>query len=258
MQSKLQKRAIRAAFSDAAANYDGVAHVQRRIADALLQKCHPVNGITLDAGCGTGYALNALRSLGGGCLALDHANAMLEKANDGGGDVPRVCGDIEALPLRDSCIALYYSSLAWQWTEVARAIDEAARALEPGGQLAVATLGPDTLKELREAFQQADSDEHVRHFTAIDTYSALLQTAGFEAIEIQRTAFVVHAQDFRSMLHDIKTLGAHVVDTQRRQGLFGVQRFRRAETHHERLREPDGLPLTYDAVFITARRRPNS
>jgi hypothetical protein len=34
-----------------------------------------------------------------------------------------------------------------------------------------------------------------------------------------------------------------------------VQRFRRAEAHYERLREEAGLPLTYDAIFITARRR---
>ena len=253
MQIDLQKRAIRAAFGNAAARYDDIAHVQRRIANALLARCQPGSGIVLDAGSGTGYVTEELRALGTSCLALDHAAPMLLQSR-----CDSVCGDIEDLPLRSACVALYYSSLAWQWTDAPRAIAEAARVMQPGGQLAVATLGPDTLWELRDAFRHADDAEHVRKFVAPENYAAQLATAGFESIEIQRLSFVAHAPDFRSMLHDIKALGAHIVGTRRPQGLFGVQRFRRAEAHHERLREESGLPLTYDTVFMTARRTKNT
>jgi malonyl-CoA O-methyltransferase len=165
-----------------------------------------------------------------------------------------ICADIEALPLRAASIGLYYSSLAWQWTDASRAIAEAARVLLPGGRLAVATLGPDTLRELREAFRKADDVEHVRQFVPADYYTPQLIEAGFDVIEVHRAPFVTHAADFRSILHDIKALGAHVIDSRRPQGLFGVQRFRRVESHYERLRDERGLPLTYDAVFISARR----
>jgi malonyl-CoA O-methyltransferase len=248
MQADLHKRAVRAAFGNAAARYDSVAYVQRRIANALLGRCEKTSGIALDAGSGTGYALEELRALSTSCVALDHAAPMLRQAEAGG-----VCGDIEALPLHAACIALYYSSLAWQWTDATRSISEAARVLQPGAQLVIATLGPGTLSELRDAFARADNAEHVRRFATADSYASQLAAAGFNNIEISAAPFVAHAPDFRSMLRDIKTLGAHVM-ADRPRGLFGIQRFRRAEAHYESLREAAGLPVTYEAVFITARR----
>jgi malonyl-CoA O-methyltransferase len=249
MQVDSEKRAIRAAFSNAALRYDSVAHIQRRIADALLTKCPATTGIALDTGSGTGYAMKPLRTLGASSIALDHAAPML-LASIG----VAICGDIEALPVREASIALYYSSLAWQWTDTTSAIAEAARVLQPGGALAVASLGPRTLKELRQAFRRADDAEHVRQFVPTESYMPQLIAAGFESIEISCSEFVAYAIDFRTLLHDIKTLGAHVVGQPRRRGLFGVQAFRRAESYYCSLREEAGLPLTYEAVFITARR----
>ncbi|HSD36333.1 MAG TPA: methyltransferase domain-containing protein [Rhodocyclaceae bacterium] len=248
MQTDLHKRAVRAAFGNAATRYDTVAHVQRRIADVLLSKCAKTSGMALDAGSGTGYARETLHALSASCAALDHAAPMLLQAGSDG-----VCGDIEALPLHAACIALYYSSLAWQWTDATRSIGEAARVLQPGGQLVVATLGPGTLSELRAAFAQADDAEHVRRFVSADSYAPQLAAAGFKDIEISVASFVAHAPGFRGLLHEIKTLGAHVM-TDRPRGLFGIQRFRRAEDYYESLRETPGLPVTYEAVFITARR----
>ncbi|MEC5387926.1 methyltransferase domain-containing protein [Uliginosibacterium sp. H3] len=249
MQADLHKRAVRTAFSDAAARYNSVAHVQRRIADDLLARCAKTSGLALDAGSGTGYAKDALSELGTSCLALDHAVPMLLQSSGDG-----VCGDIEALPLQRASVALYFSSLAWQWTDASQSISEAARVLQPGGQLMVATLGPGTLAELREAFAQADDVEHVRRFATASGYAAQLLAAGFDHVDVSTKAFVAHARDFRGMLHEIKTLGAHVVDIHRPRGLFGIQRFRRAENHYEHLRKAAGLPITYEAVFLSARR----
>lgn len=249
MQPDPEKRAIRAAFGKAALRYDSVAHIQRCIADALLAKCPATVGMALDAGSGTGYATEKLRALGTACLALDHAVPMLLALSG-----ENICGDIEALPLRSACVALYYSSLAWQWADASYAITEAARVLQPGGTLAVATLGPATLGELRAAFRHADNIEHVRRFMPATSYAAQLAAAGFDGIEIQCKDFVAYASDLRTMLRDIKTLGAHVVGKPRPPGLYGVQGFRRAEAYYHSLREAAGLPLTYDVVFITAQR----
>ncbi len=249
MQADPEKHAIRAAFGNAALRYDSLAHVQRCIADVLLTKCSATAGLALDAGSGTGYAMKKLLALGASCIALDHALPMLLASEDIG-----ICGDIEALPVRSACIALYYSSLAWQWTNAGNAIVEAARVLQPGGTLAVASLGPGTLRELREAFRYADQAEHVRQFVAAESYAPQLLAAGFEAIEIHCSEFIAYAADFRGMLHDIKALGAHVVGPARRPGLSGAQGFRRAESYYQSLREDKGLPLTYEAVFIIARR----
>jgi malonyl-CoA O-methyltransferase len=249
MQTDLHKHAIRTAFGNAANHYDSVAHIQRRIADALLARCAPTSGMALDAGCGTGYAMEKLQTLSPSCVALDHAVPMLLRVQHSS-----ICGDIEALPLRTASVALYYSSLAWQWTNASRSIAEAARVLQPGGQFMVATLGPATLGNLREAFRRADDAEHVRQFAPAETYASQLSAAEFENIVIDSLSFVAHAPDFRSILRDIKTLGAHVIDSRRPRGLFGLRGFRRAEAYYENLREDAGLPVFYDAVFITARR----
>ncbi|MFT3737045.1 MAG: methyltransferase domain-containing protein [Rhodocyclaceae bacterium] len=243
-----EKRAIRQAFGRAASQYDSVARVQREVADALLARIAPGDGLALDAGAGTGYLCRALRQRGQACLALDHAAPMLI------GTQQAVCADIEHLPVTTACLQLYASSLAWQWTQPAQAIAEAARVLQPGGQLRVATLGPQTLAELREAYRHADAHDHVRHFDTAELYAPLLQAAGFVNIRVERQRFHVHAASLRQGLRELRTLGAHVVSGNRPRGLSGARGFRRAEAWYEALREEDGLPFTYDVVFLSARR----
>ena len=43
-----------------------------------------------------------------------------------------------------------------------------ARVLQPGGEFVASTLGPNTLKELRWAWQQVDDYQHVNEFIAED------------------------------------------------------------------------------------------
>ncbi|GAA5159989.1 methyltransferase domain-containing protein [Viridibacterium curvum] len=242
-----EKRAIREAFGRAANQYDSVARVQRAVADALLARVALHEGLALDAGAGTGYLCRALRQRGQACLALDHAAPMLL------GTQQAICADIEHLPIASATLLLYASSLAWQWIRPAQAIAEAARVLQKGGQLQVATLGPQTLAELREAYRQADAHDHVRHFDAADLYAPLLQAAGFADVRVESQRFQVHAASLRAGLRELRTLGAHVVSGNRPRGLSGVRGFRRAEAWYEALREEDGLPFTYDVVFLSAR-----
>jgi malonyl-CoA O-methyltransferase len=250
MPSPAEKRKIRQAFSRAAASYDRVARVQRRICDALLTRLEPsASGIALDAGCGTAYALPALTARGQQCIALDHAIGMLSAQHSAG-----ICADIEQLPLRDACVEQYFSSLAWQWINAEAAIHEAARVLRPGGHLAVATLAPDSLAELRQAMRQADGREHVRSFAASEHYAAMLQAAGFSEIRIERQVFQDHADSLLSLLRDLKALGAHTLDGERSAGFLPRAALQRAAAFYEQYRVEAGLPLSYDVVFLLARR----
>ena len=167
MQAPAPKRAVRAAFDKAADHYDAVAAVQRAACDRLLdlatgQGFQP--GRVLDAGCGTGYALPGLRRRfpAAELLALDFAPAMLRRHP--AGLARPLCADLEHLPLADGCLDAIWSSYALQWCAPGRAFPELARGLRPGGQLWIATLGPGTLAELRDAFRQVDDAEHVLPF----------------------------------------------------------------------------------------------
>lgn len=242
------KNAIRENFSRAAANYDAHAQLQRRIADALLEYCPEHATKILDAGCGTGYSRKALQARSAHYLALDLALGMLAPHAQG------ICADLEQLPLADESIDCYFSSLAWQWTDSRRASAEALRVLQPDGTLVVATMGPASLHEIRRAFLDADHLPHVRHFDPAEKLRLQLQESGFSDITIDQQAMQTHAPDLRTLLHGIKAMGARVVGTPRSSGLYGVQRFRRAIASYEQMREPAGLPMTYDVIFIRARK----
>lgn len=253
MPGKIEKQAIRAAFGRAATRYDTVAEVQRRIARLLLEGS-PVllEGNILDAGCGTGFGAAHLRrqAVAGRVFALDAAHAMcVQSAN-----ALTVCGDIEALPLADASMDLYWSSLAWQWTRPAMAIAEAARVLKPGGSLRVATLGPETLRELRHAFSCADGHPHVRDFDAPELHAELLVSHGFHTITLERSREQTFSPDLTSLLRDIRTLGAAELGQSRRRGLLGRQAWLRLLSAYESFREAPGLPVSYDVITLSATR----
>ena len=168
------KRRVAQAFSRAAESYDSVAQLQRAIADRLLQWLpKEVEGNLLDLGCGTGYAAPHLHACypESPLLHLDLAHGMLTFAREQR-SVPGafyLCGDAEQLPLADASIELIWSSLAVQWCEQPdRLMTELARVLKPGGRCLLATLGPDTLHELKRAWAAVDDDVHVNSFTALE------------------------------------------------------------------------------------------
>ncbi|HEX5127065.1 MAG TPA: malonyl-ACP O-methyltransferase BioC [Rhodocyclaceae bacterium] len=247
-----EKLAIRNAFARAVRTYDAAAAVQRQVADRLLTMCdvHAYDAV-LDAGCGTGYGAHKLLAAQPHiqCVAFDLATEMAARARTNA-----VCGDIEKLPFASNCFDLYWSSLAWQWIDPPRAIAEAARVLRPGGTLRVATLGQYTLCELAHAFAHIDRAMHVRTFAPIQNYPYWLAAAGFTHCEIGNEKITVFADDLRGLLHEIKALGAHVVGSSRRRGLLGRNAWRQLEDRYAELRTPQGLPATYDVVYLSATR----
>lgn len=287
------KRAVREAFNRAASSYDGAAAVQRAACAALARFAapyRPAGSLTrvLDAGCGTGHALALLgeRFPAATLLALDFAPAMLarlvvartgaappgdtERAaiHDAGSDVESecgfahpacaavpLCGDLEALPLADASVDLVWSSLALQWCDPARAFTEFARVLRPGGAAWLATLGPGTLHELREAFAAVDDAEHVIRFHPPGHWLASAAHAGLAVRAHDTCTVYALADDLRSLLADIKAIGAHSVGAGRRRAPLGKAAWRTLQARYERHRRSDGLlPASYDVILIALTR----
>ena len=259
------KRTVRSAFGRAAVSYDSAAGVQREVCQRLaafartLPQTVAVNRV-VDAGCGTGYGLGLLAQLcpGAAQIALDFAPAMLTQlmAADPAPTPPLpLCADLEALPLADASVDAIWSSLALQWCEPAVTLGEFARALRPGGLAWIATLGPRTLHELRDAFAAVDEADHVIRFHPRDHWTAQAIRAGFDVSATEDAAVFALAPDLRTLLHGIKAIGAQSVGPQRRRQPLGRAAWRQLEARYEAHRRDDGLlSATYDVILLGLRK----
>jgi malonyl-CoA O-methyltransferase len=250
-----QAHPVRRAFDRAATGYDAAAKLQRQVCELLLAElAEPLPERILDAGCGTGYALGLLsrRRPDARIVAADFAPAMVTAAMSD--RVPGICADIEALPFADASFDLYWSSLAFQWCDLDRALREAARVLAPGGRLAVSSLAPGTLAELGAAFAGTDRHRHVLDFAPGERLASACAEAGLSAPRLERKTLRFHHDSLAALLRELKALGANQVGAGRRRGLMGRQTWHTMQDHYEARREGAGLPVTFEVVLCTAEK----
>jgi malonyl-CoA O-methyltransferase len=247
----LDKRAVRHRFDNAAGSYDAAADLQRQVADLLFACLPPLSpSLVMDVGAGTGQGLRRLRQRWpqAEVIAVDFAPRMLAIA--GGG----ICADLESLPIAPGCADVYWSNLAWQWCSPHQAAGEASLVLRQRGLLAVSSLGPATLHELRDAFAGIDSSPHVLRFEPIETLASACAAAGLTDIQVNRRTVRLHHCDLRAALRALKALGANEVGGQRRPGLLGRRAWQTIEARYESHRTAAGLPTSYEVHLCTARK----
>jgi malonyl-CoA O-methyltransferase len=253
--------AIRQSFGRASEGYDAVAALQRWCEDALLDqldflKAPPRRILDLGAGTGRGTALLKARFPKAQVIALDLALPMLRAAGARrrwrrGFD--RVCAQVEALPLAPGSIDLVWSSLCLQWSaDLPATWAEIRRVLNPGGMLLLATLGRDTLKELRNSWAAADDRPHVHGFADLAFLGDSLLRAGFRDPVLERELQVRHHADARTLMRELKQLGAHNLHPERTRGLTGRHALARMTAAYEALRTPQGLPASWEIHFAHA------
>jgi len=259
----LDKRLMRRAFEKAAAGYDAAAVLQHEVCRRMLSRLDFVSlqpAAILDAGCGTGNVIAALRARypRAALYALDIAAGMVRLASArlpwwqcalGRGVVP-VCGDIEELPLRAAAVDLVWSNLALQWVnEPPRALGELRRVLAPGGLLMFSTFGPDTLKELRAAYAGADRYTHVNRFIDMHDLGDMLVHAGFADPVMDMEYITLTYADARAVMRDLKAIGAHNVTAGRRPGMTARATLAAAERNYEAFRRDGKLPATFEVIY---------
>ena len=255
----MDKAAVARQFSQAADRYDAAAHLQRKVADRLLAMvCKlelPGKATVVDLGTGTGYCLPRLAEhfAPAHLLALDFSSAMLQQARRRVASVDCVHADLETAPFAEASIDLAISSLALQWLDGPEPfISRMAKALKPGGVLAFATLGPNTLIELKQAWAQVDSQSHVNDFHhAVDWIEAVWQCE--LTLELWREERIeVRYDSPLLLLQELKTLGANHVDRQQAPRNCRLRQMMRQYDHFKR---PDGrYPASWDTFYLLARK----
>lgn len=258
---QLDKAGIRAAFDRASATYEAAAVLQSRVADELLSRLEPFNfrpEVIVDLGAGTGRAAAELkrRYRRSQVIALDLAPGMLQQAVRHQSLLRRfgrVCADAARLPLESSTVDIAFSSLMLQWCDpLDEVFAEVRRVLKPQGFFAFTTFGPDTLKELRSAWAEADAHNHVNRFLDMHDVGDALVRAGLQepVLDVDRTQLTYG--DGLALMRDLKCIGARNATAGRPRALVGRARLQRVLTAYESFRKDGRLPATYEVVYGVA------
>lgn len=258
--TRIDKPALRRSFDRCAARYDRVARLQVEVGERLQARLDWIRiepQRVLDLGCGTGRGLQALmrRWRRAEVVGLDFAPGMLARAARRGRPWRRprlVCADMGALPLAAASVDLVFSNLSLQWCDDLPAqFAELLRVLRPGGLLLFSTLGPDTLRELRQSWAEADAAApHVNEFPDMHEVGDALVGAGFADVVMDVDRIVEWHDEPLSVMRGLHQIGAVNRDRGRRRGLLGRNRLQRACNAYRRFAAADGrLPATWEVVY---------
>ena len=212
---------------------------------ALLQKDYPAAQIIgLDA------AFAMVEAAKVPATALGALNQMLSRLLPAKAGIDLLCGDFGDLPFGPNSLDLVWSNLALHWhPQPDRVFAEWRRVLRVDGLLMFSNFGPDTLRELRTAFAEADEAPHALPFVDMHDFGDQLVEAGFSTPVMDMEVITVTYATPRALLADVRALGGNPLATRRR-GLLGRAAWQRVEAALERQRRPDGkLGLSFEVIY---------
>jgi len=259
---KIHKSWISQSFANAATTYDNAAVLQREVANRLFARLEYIQlspESILDLGSGTGYCSDLLerRFKKTPIYSLDISHGMLKYAKSKEGFLKKLrsqkkylCGDAELIPLKDEMCDMVFSSLALQWCfDLDKTFTDIRRVIKPGGLLMFSTLGPDTLKELRESWKSVDEHAHVNAFIDMHDIGDALLRAGFADPVMDVENITLTYSSVKSLMKDLKHLGSRNALQGRQAGLMGKKKINNMIAAYERFRKDDVLPATYEIVY---------
>jgi len=264
---RIEAARVRRSFDKAAAGYDASAVLQREVARRMAERLDLVKLAptrVLDVGCGTGADLRLLarRYPAAQRLGLDFSHAMLQNTRGRASWLARllpplaareasaVCADAQHLPLAADRMGLVWSNFMLHWLDdPLPALKEMHRVLQVDGLLMFATLGPDTLKELRAVFAATDDAPHVQRFIDMHDLGDMLVASGYTDPVMDMEYLTLTYAGPEEFLRDLRAAGSINALSGRNRGLMGRlawQRLREALAAKMR----DGrLSISFEIVY---------
>jgi len=258
---QLDQDQVRRHFGRAATSYEQHDVLQREVQAALLERLDfytsaPQRVIDVGAGTGRGSAQLKQRYAKAEVIAVDLALPMLRAAKQHASWLKpfmRVCAEATALPLPDHSVDVLHSNLCFQWiVDLPALFGECARVLKPGGLLAFSTFGPDTLKELRAAWAEADQQPHISRFLDIHDIGDAMLASGLRDPVLDVFRYTLTYSEPRKLLQELQGLGATNADHARDRGLMGKTRYQRMLAAYEAMRVDNRIPATWEVITAHA------
>ena len=254
----LDPAAVRRSFDKAAKSYDAAAAVPGEIRNRLLERLDFVKlqpKVVLDLGAGTGHASKALkhRYKTAEIVAVDLSPGMLVASNQRQSWLRRfhrVAADGHRLPFKDGSAQLIFSNLMLEWCHDPDAVfQEIRRVLQPGGLLTFATLGPDTLRELREGWRKIDTYTHVHRFIDMHDLGDALMRAGLAEPVMDTERLTVTYPHLDALLKELTASGSSNRADGRARGLTTKARLESLRREIRPPTEPGALSVSLEVVY---------
>ena len=271
MSAPIDARQVRRLFADPA-RVAGADFLRREIASRMHERLELVKIMpqrVLDAGCGAGADLAVLqkdypaaqvigldaavtmaaaaRAPAPALRALSHMLSRLMPAKAG---IDVLAGDFGNLPFPPNSLDLVWSNLALHWhPQPDRVFAEWRRVLRIDGLLMFSIFGPDTLRELRSAYEAVDLHPHVLPFVDMHDFGDQLVAAGFSTPVMDMEVIKVTYDTAEQLLADVRALGGNPLATRAR-GLRGRAAQARLLAALERGRDATGkLVLSFEVIY---------
>ena len=204
------KNATQRKFSTAANSYVAHANVQKQAANDLFKLMNVPDsaqqGYCIDLGAGPLVNTHALQELYRHVLAIDLSHTMLKSSNV---VAPRICADMDNLPLQANSIDAVFSNFAVQWSANFETLMHSLyKALKPGGRAYISVLVEGSLDEIKTAFSVLDSHSRVNRFQTHSNINQSVLNAGFIINSATKVIYTDQFTNPLSAIHSIKAIGA--------------------------------------------------
>lgn len=230
----LKLKDVRRRFDRASDHFSEADFVHRQCFDGLTERLSPVvidATRILDLGAASGNGSRQLAKIfrKSRVISFDLSGGMLKVAKKKKpllSKLTELQGNAMQIPLQTGSIDLVFANLLLPWiNDLPACLTEIARVLKKGGVFAFATLGPDSLKELREAWSDVDDEHHLNHFPDMHDVGDALVRAGLTDPVLDVDYLSVTYRNCDSLYRDLTASGARNSLTDRRKTLTGKSRF---------------------------------
>ncbi|MBI5700246.1 methyltransferase domain-containing protein [Candidatus Saganbacteria bacterium] len=207
------KKQIKENFSKSSKNYDKISTFQKSLANKLFQKTKGIKGTEiLDLGCGTGYLVRKLANkyINAKIVGIDIAPGMIKEAKNREprrlvsgfpNNIRYLVQDCEELP-KLGAFDLIVSNASLQWMDLKKVSICVEMNLKPNGVFMFNTMGPNNLKELKDAgFRKNDcpSISEIKNIFG----------GNFKKIRIAKYEVKQKFKDIKALIKYLKDIGAN-------------------------------------------------
>ena len=242
------------------------AFLRQHLSTQLLERLGDVSRFfnhTLDFGAQTGLLAQQLRQSDqvGEIVCYEPSQKMLDIAADAG--FKSVRGGFEKLPFADDQFELVVSLQALHWVNnVPAALAEIRRVLKPDGLFLAGLFGGGTLKELRTALVEAESEiaggvsPRLSPLPQLHDVAALVQRTGFALPVVDSETVRVRYSHPMKLLTDLKGMGEQAAfapqNPSLRRPLSRRILARMSEIYQARYSDPDGkVGASFEVIWVS-------